>query len=226
MRTWSAVSQKGGSGKTTVLAHLSAYAVECGEKVIVIDLDPQESAVKWHGKRVDSDSPGVVAALVDNLPKMLDAAATLGYTLAFVDTAGKTDAGAVAAVRAADLIITPSQPTFFAVEALKDTVELIRRLGKLDQAVCIINQLTAQSEKQDFADAEMQARAVGIAVSPAYLVHRRAYQTSIEAGKGVTEYKPKKGQKDTKAIAELHRLWAHLNSANPVVVPSKEQAKP
>jgi chromosome partitioning protein len=213
MRTWSAVSQKGGSGKTTILAHLSAYAVQCGERVLLIDLDPQESAKQWHRLRGESsEAPAVLAAVADNLDKILDAAKTLGITLAMVDTAGKTDAGSVAAIRAADLIITPTQPTFFATEALKDTVDLITRVGKLEQAVCIVNQLPDKRGEEEFKVAEMQAQRLGIAVSPAFLVHRRSYQTSLGAGKGITEFRPK----DKKAIPELEALWAHLNTLNPI----------
>ena len=167
MRTWSAVSQKGGSGKTTILAHLSAYAVQCGERVLLIDMDPQESAKQWHRLRGDSsEAPAVLAAVADNLDKILDAAKTLGITLAMVDTAGKTDAGSVAAIRAADLIITPTQPTFFATAALKDTVDLITRVGKLEQAVCIVNQLPDKRGEEEFKVAEMQTRGLASPYHP------------------------------------------------------------
>jgi chromosome partitioning protein len=214
MRVWSAVSQKGGSGKTTLLVQLSVYAVQRGERVLVVDLDPQESAKRWHSLRGDnSETPAVLAAVPDALPKVIDAAQTLGITLCMVDTAGKTDAGSVAAIRAADLIITPSQPTFFAIQALKDSVDLIARLNKLDQAVCIINELTSgKGEQQAFRDAEMLAEAVGISVAPAYLVHRLAYQLSIAKGKGVIE--AKSGPKDARAVKEIEALWAHLNTVN------------
>ena len=45
--------QKGGAGKTTVLAHLAAAWAEAGRRVVVIDLDPQQSLTRWAGLRAD-----------------------------------------------------------------------------------------------------------------------------------------------------------------------------
>lgn len=41
------LSQKGGSGKTTVAMQLAAGLVLAGYQVVVADLDPQESALRW-----------------------------------------------------------------------------------------------------------------------------------------------------------------------------------
>jgi chromosome partitioning protein len=45
--------QKGGSGKTTVLAHLAVTWAEAGRRVALIDLDPQHSLTRWAGLRAD-----------------------------------------------------------------------------------------------------------------------------------------------------------------------------
>jgi chromosome partitioning protein len=42
-------SQKGGAGKTTVTMQLAAGLAERGEHVLIVDLDPQESALQWAG---------------------------------------------------------------------------------------------------------------------------------------------------------------------------------
>ena len=47
MRVWAAVSQKGGSGKSTIILHLAIAATEANRIASVIDLDPQKSAEKW-----------------------------------------------------------------------------------------------------------------------------------------------------------------------------------
>ena len=41
--------QKGGAGKTTVLAHLAAAWAAAGRQVAVMDLDPQQSLTRWAG---------------------------------------------------------------------------------------------------------------------------------------------------------------------------------
>jgi len=55
MKTLAIMSQKGGSGKTTLAVHLAAYAVGQKIKTALIDLDPQASAYKWNERRTEDD---------------------------------------------------------------------------------------------------------------------------------------------------------------------------
>ena len=47
MKVLSIVSQKGGTGKTTLATHLSVESERNGQTTALIDLDPQASAAKW-----------------------------------------------------------------------------------------------------------------------------------------------------------------------------------
>jgi chromosome partitioning protein len=49
MNVLAVATQKGGSGKTTTAVNLAAAAGEAGQRVLVLDLDPQASATKWLG---------------------------------------------------------------------------------------------------------------------------------------------------------------------------------
>lgn len=53
-------TQKGGAGKTTLATALAVAAQEAGEKVVMIDLDPQRSLLTWAEARAD-DTPHVEA---------------------------------------------------------------------------------------------------------------------------------------------------------------------
>lgn len=224
MRKWSVCSKKGGVGKTTLSTQLAVLAWQAGERVIIIDLDPSEDAKKWHTARGDEGMPPmVIAALPENLDKVLAAAETLNMTLCIIDTAGKIDSVALAVMRAADLIICPTQPNFFDIKNLAEVAELLLRVGKLDRSVCVVNGLPPQKGSvQDFNDAKMQAEALGFRVSPAFTVHRRSYVKAIAEGKAVTECKPK----DRQAVKEIEALWKQLNALNPIVTTKKpEKAK-
>ncbi len=59
VRTIAVISQKGGTGKSTIAIHLAVAAHLAGHRCAVVDLDPQASARKWGDKR-EADGPEVV----------------------------------------------------------------------------------------------------------------------------------------------------------------------
>jgi len=75
------LSQKGGSGKTTLSVHTAVAAEATGERVCVIDADPQESATAWASAR-EAGTPIVATAQAGELDAALRAAEGEGITLA------------------------------------------------------------------------------------------------------------------------------------------------
>src|SRR5262245_55172880 len=112
MRVWSLVSQKGGAGKSTLATQLAVVAWQAGEKVAIIDVDRQYSAWHW-GELRKRKSPEVVRSLPERLPRVIEAAERMDHTLVIIDTAPHTDSGALEAIKAADLVITPTKPAEF-----------------------------------------------------------------------------------------------------------------
>ena len=53
MKVLALLSQKGGAGKTTLAVHLAVHAHLSGERVALIDIDPQRSAGDWWRARED-----------------------------------------------------------------------------------------------------------------------------------------------------------------------------
>ena len=85
MKTLAVLSQKGGTGKTTIAVHLAVEASRAGQTVALIDLDPQCSAAKWSDTR-DDDTPIVISAHATRLPQVLHTAEQGGVDLAIIDT--------------------------------------------------------------------------------------------------------------------------------------------
>ena len=112
MRTIAFVTQKGGSGKSTLASSLAVTAHEAGERVFIIDLDPQKSLVMWSQTRGEADVP-VEAVAPAKLTSVIAALEKSGVTLCIIDTAGAETATTKAAMKAADLCIIPSRPNVF-----------------------------------------------------------------------------------------------------------------
>ena len=81
MFTIAIATNKGGSGKTTTAINL---AVAAGDGAIVVDLDPQASAVVWGEQRGGKD-PGVLGIQGYQLEKVLNSAKANGAEFAFID---------------------------------------------------------------------------------------------------------------------------------------------
>src|SRR5262245_61974902 len=125
MRVWSVISQKGGSGKTTLVLHLAIAAAARKRTTLVIDLDPQASAERWSVLR-EAAEPMIVAGLPERLTGMLDAARDNGADLVLIDTPPQTDRIALAAAKAADIVLIPTRGTVLDLPAIGDTVNLLK----------------------------------------------------------------------------------------------------
>jgi chromosome partitioning protein len=205
MQVWAVVSQKGGSGKTTLALHLAAAASAEGRSVLVIDLDPQRSAEKWTRSR-DSDVPAIVAGEAAKLPEMLAAAEAAEANLVIIDTAPRMEAAAITAAKQANLVIVTSRATALDIPPALATIEMLELAGRKGMAVVVLNAIPARSAEGSEAAAIFQE--TDVAVCPRFLAERLEYQRSLTQGLGITEFAPK-----GKAASELTAVYQWLCSA-------------
>src|SRR3954452_6922762 len=123
MKTIALISQKGGSGKTTLAVNLAVQAHLAGLRTAVVDIDAQQTATKWHDRR-SGTPPSVISAQAERLPVVLGSLSDLD--LIVIDTAGKADREALIAARAADLILIPTRPAIEDIEAIPRTLDIVR----------------------------------------------------------------------------------------------------
>lgn len=130
MRSLAFVAQKGGSGKTTLAVHIAVAAGQAGERVIVIDTDPQASASAW-GQVRQYQHPPVRKIIPADLQPVLDAAVHDKVTLAILDTAPHATPGMTTIAGLADFLRIPCRPTPFDLAAIRSHVDIVQAAKKL-----------------------------------------------------------------------------------------------
>src|SRR3954447_12763256 len=143
MQTVVVVSQKGGTGKTTLAVHLAVAAERAGQPAVVIDLDPQASAAAWRDLR-KAEGPAVESVQPARLASTLKAAEGAGCELAMIDTPARSENTALDAVRLADLALIPCRPGFFDTAAMSFTANLLRLANK--PGFVVFSQVPARAE--------------------------------------------------------------------------------
>jgi chromosome partitioning protein len=200
MKTIAFLSQKGGSGKTTLAVHTAVSAMEAGESIVVIDTDPQQSATVWgHARR--SASPLVVTAAVAQLERVLEAACQEQMTLAIIDTAPHAAPEATRIVRVVDGVIIPVRPAAFDLAAVSGAVDLVKAAGVT--AVLVLSACPFRSP--EIAETRTVLADYGLPIFPGEITDRRAFSRAVATGRAVTEF-----ERDGKAATEIRALWAWL----------------
>jgi chromosome partitioning protein len=195
------VTQKGGAGKTTLAASIAVAAAEAGEKVIALDLDPQGSLAAW-GEQREAEAPTVdrlPPERLTQLPQILRALESRGFTLAILDCPGIASTGTNIAMQTADLSLVPARPTRLDIQATRPTIQALLQLQR--PFLFVLNQCSSVPRSSRANEASVGLSSMGALAHP-LMVARTDHQDAIAAGKGVTEYAP-----HSKATDEIRQLW-------------------
>ena len=170
------MSQKGGTGKTTLAVSLAVAATLAGKQSVVIDLDPQATACNWADRR-EAQTPITFDAQPSRLSNALQKAQDSGVDLAVIDTPPRSEQATLAAAKAADLVLIPIRPQIYDLETIPNTLELLKIAGTTP-AFVILNAISPRGDRHE--QAVRAITGLGLPVCPHMLTSRAAFAQSAQ----------------------------------------------
>lgn len=216
------IATKGGSGKSTLIAHLSVEAARAGFRTLVIDCDEgQNSLCVWAQAIRSAAAPVVRAGTRETVAAMIAEGRSEGFELVFIDTPAR---GGQLVNRVASLVehvLVPVRGTTFDLQALANTIDLLATTvdatrpealqvrNALEKSAIVLNGLPSRAPDrliQDIEGALAQCGAGKLEIAGT-LRERAAYTSALAKGFGVTEL-----GKDVEAVKEIDGLFRKLRA--------------
>jgi chromosome partitioning protein len=200
MRIIALASRKGGSGKTTIAAHLAVQAGRVGQgPAVLVDIDEQGSLGEWWRERKD-DTPALATVKVAALEANLAELRKYGTAVAIIDTPPNLTSSIARVISTADLVLIPARPSPHDLRAIAATVGLAKRAGK--PFLFVVNGAAPRANITAEAVAALSEHG---RVAPVILYQRTDYAVSMIDGRTVMELAP-----SSRSAQEIAELWKHV----------------
>ena len=202
MRILVIASAKGGTGKSSIAAHLAVEAEMHGDgPVAVVDTDYQGSLAAWWNAR-EAPTPQYAAIDIGQLNNQLSVLESHGVNLVIIDTPPALTNVIEATLRIADLVLVPVRPS---PHDLRAVGRLIEMLEAAEAPFCFV--VNGATPRSTIVFDAVQALAQNGKVAPTILHNRIDFATSMIDGRTVGELNQK-----SRSGNEVNELWKYVST--------------
>jgi chromosome partitioning protein len=201
----SVISQKGGSGKTTVTQCLAIEGLRQGLATAIIDADPQKSAADWGAQREQAgiDAPAVITLGTRSLRVVVKELQDRGAGFVVIDTPPHSAPAINAALEVSTGAAMVTRPNPMDIRALEATWAIVDRMKK--PSATIFTQTPPGNRARALALALVRLKELGIPHCPTPLTYTLSYPYAQAEALAIQEREP-----TSKARAEVAEVWAWL----------------
>ena len=196
------LNQKGGSGKTTIAVNLAHAFQRLGNDVLLVDADPQGTARDWSDSSEEGVCP-VIGIDRESLARDLPAVAK-PYDWVVIDGPPQLAGISAAAVRVADVVLIPVQPSPYDIWSCADLVDILdaRRTvtDGLPHAAFVVSRAITNTKLSNQVSEALEA--YGLPVLPSRTTQRVAYPTTAADGQTVFSEPSSPAAKEIEAIRD------------------------
>ncbi len=215
------VNQKGGVGKTASVVNIGAGLVKLGQRVLLIDLDPQESLSYWVGitepertifdffegrERLESciirakggfdviPSKEMLATVTPDVVQLKQGVDKLDYDFVLLDCSPTLGMTTLAALTAAHWVIIPFCPDLLSIKGMSQLLGTITTIQEKTNADLLLKMVVATRYNHDMKMHRDVVRQIATFLDgvPVHTVRENiAVSESPVAGMSVLDYKPK-----------------------------------
>lgn len=185
------LNQKGGVGKTTLSVNIAAALAMTGKRALLVDADPQGSALDWQSTRQAESLFPVVGMAKPTLHKDVPELAA-SYDYVIIDGPPRVNELARSALMASDHVLIPVQPSPYDVWAADEIVKLIQEVAVYKptlNGMFVINRKIAKTAIGREVVEALKSYPFPVART---MIHQRVvFAESAAAGLCVGEFDPK-----------------------------------